>query len=446
MKSWVARLTVAIAIGIAGACGGSKSTQNNVQPSDDGGASDAPVETAVMGDDDAGSDAEPPDNGPWPAAHFPMPQFINLGGKVLASPRIITVTFVGNANRDALRMFDDQILIDPWWGLVTQGYGIGAATGGVYIELPDTVSNTTLDDTNDIQPMIAGWVASGALPAPDSNSLYMIYFPSTTTITLQGETSCNYFGAYHNSGPVALEAGTLDTAYAIMPDCGDGLPEITLSASHELIEASTDPHPETGTAWYGYNDAWFAMQGQTGGQGEVADVCQSSRYVTDTAGNYLSRSWSNVAAMASQDPCQPETPGENFFAIAVPTQNEASKTVSGMTSGGYIPMKQGQTQTIDSVIFSDAQLPSDVQLTVGTKGHGTLGPLGGGITATLSPTAGHNGMHVALTIQVPMTTPSTDYPAIVRATLATAAMSADAAPTSTHHDWPIIIRVHEATD
>ncbi len=55
-------------------------------------------------------------------------------------------------------------------------------------------------------------------------------------------------------------------------------------------------------------------------------------------------------------------------------------------------------------------------------------------------------MHVTLTIQVGASVPAEDYPAIVRATLNTAPTSADAAPTSTHHDWPIIVRVHEATD
>ncbi len=442
---WVSRLTIAAAIAIAGACGGSKAS-NDAPPAPEGGVSDANDEVSATGDD-AESDAEPPDDGPWPAAHFPMPLFVNQGGVVLSSPKVITVTFVGNANRDALRAFDAQLLTDPWWGLVTQGYGVGAATGGVYVELPDTVSNTTIDDSA-LQPMIAEWVATGALPPPDADTVYMMFFPSSTTITLDGGASCQAFGGYHNSGPVALEAGMVDTAYAVIPDCGGGMEEFTVDVSHELIEAATDPHPETGTAWYGYNDAWFTSPGQTGGQGEVADVCERYGYVDDASGNVLSRAWSNTAATASVDPCQPETPGENFFAVAVPTSTEPSKTIGGTTSGGYLVIKQGQTQTIDSIIFSDAQLPSDLQLSVGAraKGSSTLGAITTGVTASLSPTAGHNGMHVTLTIQVGASVPAEDYPAIVRATLNTAPTSADAAPTSTHHDWPIIVRVHEATD
>jgi hypothetical protein len=443
--SWASRFAVAAAVVIAGACGGSKAP-NSEAPAPDGGASDATEEASEAGDDGGGSEAEPPDDGPWPAAHFPMPLFVNQGGVVLSSPEVITVTFVGDTNRDALRAFDDQLIADPWWGLVTQGYGVGAATGGVYVELPDTVSNMTIDDSA-LQPMIAAWVASGALPPPDSNSVYMMFFPSSTTITLDGGASCQAFGGYHNSGPVALEAGMVDTAYAVIPDCGGGMEEFTTDVSHELIEAATDPHPETGTAWYGYNDAWFTSPGQTGGQGEVADVCERFGYVDDSSGNVLSRAWNNTAATASLDPCQPETPGENFFSVAVPTSTEPSKTIGGTTSGGYLVIKQGATQTIDSIIFSDAQLPSDLQLTVGAKVKGgTLGPITTGITASLSPTSGHNGMHVTLTIQVASSVAAEDFPALVRATLNSPAASADAAPTSVHHDWPFIVRVHEVGD
>jgi hypothetical protein len=414
------------------------------------------MDSATPGDD-GGSDAEGPDNGPWPAAHAAMPVFTNLGGAVLSAPKIVTVTFLGNANRDAIRTFDDQLISGPWWTAVTQGYGVGAATGGIYVELPDTVSNTTIDDSQ-FPGLITGWIQSGAMPPPDANTLYVMYFPASTTITLQPYgASCVGYGAYHSDGPISVaggamgpDGGALDTAYAVIPDCGQGMPGLTTSASHEIIEASTDPHPNTVPAWYGYNDAWFKMGGSAGGQGEVADVCERNGYVTDGFGNLLSRSWVDTAALASHDPCQPETPGEVFFSCAVPTQVAGSTTAGGTTSSGYILMKQGETKTIDSVIFSDAQLPEDVQLTVGLRGHsGTLGSIGGGITMTLSPTSGHNGMHVALTIAVPSTALAEDYPnasngtAIVRATLNTAATSADAAPTSVHHDWPFIVRVQQ---
>jgi hypothetical protein len=439
---WASRLAIAAAIVIAGACGGSKSA-NNGAPSPDGGGVDATDTEAGATGDDSGSDA---DADVYPAAHAPLPLFTNFGGGVLANPKIVTVTFLGNTSRDAIRTFDDQLIAGTWWTSVTQGYGVGAATGGIYVEVPDTVSNTMIDDSQ-LPGMISQWIASGAAPAPDANTLYIIYFPSTTTITLEGSVSCNAFGAYHNSGQVGLEASTSDTPYAVIPDCGDGMPGLTTSASHETIEASTNPHPETHPAWYGYNDAWFKDGGGSGGQGEVADVCQRAGYVTDSYGNLLVRSWVDQAAMAGLDPCQPEAAGEIFFSDAVPTQVAASTTTGGTTSGGYIVMKQGETKTIDTVVFSDAPLPSDLALSVGARGYGTVGALGTGITTTLSSTTGHNGEHVTLTITVAADTPAEDYPTnenstgIVRATLT--GTSADGGTTSSHHDWPFILRVQE---
>jgi len=433
------RLLMGAAMAIAAACG-SSSNGNNAQPaSDDAGAPGDDAMVAAPDGDDGAQGAEPPDDGPWPADHYPMPQFMNLGGKVLASPKIITVTFVGNASRDALRAFDDQLVQgSDWWKAVTQGYGVGAGTGGVYAELPDTVSSMTLDDTTQLQPMIQGWVASGALPAPDANTLYVIFFPASTNITLQGQMSCSAFGAYHNSTSITLEGGVWDAAYAIIPDCGGGMAETTVDASHEVVEAITDPHPETNPAWYGYDDPWFRMGGTTLGQGEVADVCQRAHTISDAMGNVLSKSWVNAAAAASHDPCQPGPAGEIYYNTAVPTVTVDSGSVADYyKSDGYVIVKRGTTATLDAVIFSDAKLPNDLTLTAGTRSRGALGPIGTGINVTLSPKSGHNGTHVTVTIAVDASATAKDYAAAVRSTL-TAGADGGA---GTYNDWPIILRV-----
>lgn len=422
------RLSVTLALLVVAACGASTSKDNSTGQtwSDDAGVD--------AGAADGAGDAyvEPPDDGPWPAPHYPMPMVANLGGKLLASPQVVTVTFVGNANKAALQAFDDSLVQanNPWWTAVTAGYGVGPGTGGVYVELPDTVSNTTIDDGTQLQPMIAQWVASGALPAPNANSIYVIYFPASTTITLMGSTSCSAFGAYHNSTTIPLEAGTVDSAYAVIPDCNQGMAELTDSASHELIEAATDPHPMSGPTWYGTNFAWWPIYGSNGTQsgGEVADLCERYAPVSDTGGNAVARAWVNQAAAASHDPCQPTPSGEIFYAAAVPTQ-----VIKARDSDGYVIVKPGASTTLDVVVFSEAKLPNDVALSVGTRQRGTtaLGPIATGITATLSPTTGHNGVHVQLAIQVAAGTTAGDYPFVVRAALGA----------SDHHDWPAIVHV-----
>jgi hypothetical protein len=214
--------------------------------------------------------------------------------------------------------------------------------------------------------------------------------------------------------------------------------------SHEVIEAATDPGVGVGNiGWYGYNNAWFRLPTAPGsapmpGQGEVADVCQSSRSITDAMGNVLSRSWVNAAAMASSDPCQPEIAGEIFYSVAVPTTTE--KQPPYPDSDGYIVVPRGTTATVDSVIFSEAKLPNDVQVSVGVRAQGsqTLNPaIATGITTSVTPTSGHNGVHVTLTIQVASNATAGDY-----GTGSTAKVAVRAALSSTdHHDWPFIIRV-----
>jgi hypothetical protein len=439
------RATIALGLALAAhACGGQTvGNSNNPQNSDDGGVTKQPppdVDASIMPKPyDAGTDASQ-DDGPYPAAHYPLPMMQNLGGTVLAAPEVVTVTFKGNTNRDTERAFDDSIVTSSWWTTVTDGWGIAPGKGGVYVELDDTVSGKTLDDQNDLQPMIANWIASAAVPPPDANTVYAIYFPASTTITLQGSPSCQAFGGYHNAAPYG--AGALDggagadaggpvVAYAVLPDCGGGL---TVTTSHELIEAATDPNPIGNTTWYGYDDAWWGAGG-----GEAADLCEGRGTVT-VGSDDVAKSWVNKAAAASHDPCQPADPGEIFYSAAVPTQ-----VVSGLhdptggpdySADGFLLANAGDNKSIDVVVFSEAKLPNELSLVVGKRPRGAttpqqVDPIGAGVTASLSPTTGHNGTHVTLSLQIAASTAPGDYPFVVRAIL----------NDNDYHSWPVILRV-----
>jgi hypothetical protein len=436
------RATIALGLLLAAyACGGQTIGNTNPPNTDDGGVSKNPppdLDSSIMPKPfDAGATPDTSqDDGPYPAAHYPLPMMKNLGGSVLSAPEIVTVTFKGNANRDTERAFDDSIVTTSWWTTVTDGWNIGPGKGGVYAELDDTVSGKTLDDQNDLQPMIASWIASGALPPPTANTVYAIYFPASTTITLQGTPSCQGFGGYHNAvaylaGDAGPDAGGPKVAYAVLPDCGGGL---TVTTSHEFIEAATDPDPLGNTAWYGYDDAWWGPGG-----GEAADLCQGRGTVL-VGNDDIAKSWVNKAAAASHDPCQPEDPGEIFFSAAVPTQ-----VVSGLhdptggpdySADGFILVNPGDNKTIDVVVFSEAKLPSELQLVVGARPRGAtspsqVDPIAPGVTASLSPTTGHNGTHVAFNLQIATNTAPGDYVFVVRAIL----------NDNDYHSWPVILRV-----
>jgi hypothetical protein len=420
------------------ACGGSTQDSsgggNNAQP--DGGG--APPDTGT-GNGDAGvqADAAPdapavdPGNDVYPAPHPPLPLLRNFGGPVLGNMKIITVTYVGNTGRDSIRAFDDMIVKSPWWTSVTDGFAIQPGTSGGYAELVDDVSGKTLDNDTDLKPMIQKLVTAGKLPPPDANTLYAFYFPASTTITLQGSASCQAFGAYHDSGPVTFGGATTEAAFAIMPDCGGGT---TDSASHEFIEAATDPHPQTTGTWYAYNDAWFGAGG-----GEVADLCQARGSATE-GGQSVARSWTNSAAAASHDPCQPADPKLVYFGAAIAT--DTIKNIPDPTgsppydSEGYLVVKKGATRVVDVVVFSEKKLPHDLSIVAGKRKKNSANPsdvtaIATGVTSTLSQATGKNGARIALTLAVDAATVAGDYPFVVRAIL----------ETGDYHSWPAILRV-----
>lgn len=132
----------------------------------------------------------------------------------------------------------------------------------------------SLNDST-IQSTLNGAFASGALPPPDANTIYAIYFPSGLTIVASdGSQSCIAFGAYHD---VVLETSRPNAYYLIMPDCGGSFTNWTIVTSHELVEAITDGQPTPGSN-PNYPQAW-----NDSGGNEAGDLCESSSGSVATA-------------------------------------------------------------------------------------------------------------------------------------------------------------------
>jgi hypothetical protein len=435
----------ALALASLSACGGSTQSSElapDASATSDGGVfADASAQDAGVALADAADETDA-DYGPYPAAHYPLPLLTNFGGPVQSAPHIYTVTFGSDSMAASYLAFDDSIVTTPWWTTVTAGFSIGPGTSGGAIALPDTVSNRTIDNDIDIIPMVQALVAAGTFPTTDVNALYTMYFPSTTTITLQGAQSCQAFGAYHDSAPITTDAGIVYVAFSIIPDCGGFS---TDAVSHETIEAATDPHPTTSmtpptpSTWYMYDDAWTYGPGG----GESADLCEGRGPVMQGS-NQVTRVWNNLAAMGSHDPCVPQLAGEIFYSAAVPTQvltNLPDPTGGpNYSADGFIVMQPGATKSVDVVVFSEAALPHDLALVLGSEQNGQtdpmdLAPVGTGITASLSQSTGHNGSHVTLSLAVASTTAAGDYPFVVRAILD------DSTPD--YHSWPVVLRVSQ---
>lgn len=151
-----------------------------------------------------------------------------------------------------------------------QDIGRGTYLGQIVINPKN--KNTTLQDS-DVQKEIEFQIKKGVLPTADLNTLYMVYFPQSVTIELDGLTSCVDFGAYHfATNDVKLAKNNI--FYAVEPDCGGSIGNITFAASHEFAEATTDNVPTPGSV-PDFPQAWNDASGF-----EIGDLCGSSGQLT----------------------------------------------------------------------------------------------------------------------------------------------------------------------
>jgi hypothetical protein len=167
-----------------------------------------------------------------------------------------------------------------------------------------------------ISATIEAAINSGALPTPDDNTLFAIYFPRSVRIDIEGMRSCVQFGAYHFATP----ANQHHVAYAVMPDCGYNFAGVTRVTSHELIEAVTDAVPTPGSN-PNYPQAWNTSDGS-----EVSDLCVSSTATIPTPkGNFSVQGWWDELARG----CKITHTSASDFAVVTSGEATALTTAAG---------------------------------------------------------------------------------------------------------------------
>ena len=307
---------------------------------------DAGVSTFDAGDlgdadtDGGDTDAQPP-LGP--------PRLASYGGPVMHNPRIVPITYAGDFLADEIEDFVDSVGCTDYWRSVVSEYGVGQAEMLAPVRLTDP-SPPTISDTQ-IAGFLLKQIKAGtpgfANPPPDV--LFAFYFGHDTTIELFGEQSCNSFDGYHSS--TKLPDGT-PISYAVMARCqDDDIDEVTATSSHEFVEATTDPNPESFPA-YLQPDQDHAVWG-FGAGGEAGDLCTFLPQADIRPDGYpflVQRTWSNASILAGGDPCVPAPPGPSEPYVAaipdlpdvIPVQN----TIGGNTTRG-IAIAVGDTRTID---------------------------------------------------------------------------------------------------
>jgi hypothetical protein len=227
------------------------------------------------------------------------------GGPVLHHPEVEFLLYGGVWGTDAtlqgqssqLEGFVQTLVNSGYMDMLNQ-YGVGRGSF-IDAQVDTSVAPTTIDDTQ-LQPILAGDINSGLLVAPDRNTVYIILTPPGTEVTFkdsQGtlntsgtEPNTPHFAGYHDAIP-----GTLKTSpayYAVVPFPGgvngsdSGLTtvqQVTVTISHELAEAATDPDTVGG---------WFDDSQSQNDGGEIADLANGGY---GTVLNYdVQYIWSNT--------------------------------------------------------------------------------------------------------------------------------------------------------
>ena len=226
---------------------------------------------------------------------------------VMATPTVMPITWDGDANRADIEAFFPQYAASSAWAMQTAEYGIGPLTVAAPQHLTGTVAATDAEVRSIITANVSG--TTPAWGAANEQTIYSVFLPMGTTFDDgNGGKCCVEYDGYHDD----FTTMGVDITYAIQCSCTPQFPpgitalqELTTTASHETVEAVTDPRPEQDFA-FGEVDPGHSVWAYVT-DGELGDLCEfaDTAYWTDAPNmTYtIQRMWSNAAARAGTDPC-----------------------------------------------------------------------------------------------------------------------------------------------
>jgi hypothetical protein len=301
---------------------------------------------------------------PYPAFPIDNPKVVDRGGPVLAAPRVVAFFDSDDPNADALVPYLTSLGSSSFWSTTAGEYGVGAIAGVTALQqdLSGISSATSVDDARAFAGSLArAYYETGAAPAMSTataadgstlhlDTIFVVFSPTAEQCPLAG---------FHDEA--SLSDGSR-VAFAIVQRCPDPKRELPLAAytgliaTHELLEASTDPFPTSAPGYRRVDDAHAAWSfiDDTGGT-ELADMCESGR-VTAIVGSTtvtLEPLWSNAAAAAGHYRCAPSTETTSApEVLAMPVLADSVAFARGVTTRG-IALAPGASATIDVRLASD---------------------------------------------------------------------------------------------
>lgn len=327
------------------------------------------------------------------------------------------MTFAGDPLQSHIEDLVSHLGDPAYWAATTAEYGIGALSIGAPIEVAETPP-ASVDDSQ-----VPVWLASkldgthAEFGTPDANTIYEIFYPSTTTVLLGSVPWCG--GGFHDG----VNVGATVVSYAVVADCTDPpstasdaeFGDLDIAASHEVVEAVTDPCSDAGCTGYQLDFehyVWGYLTGLLYGNpsneplfaDEVADLCESYTDGFTVPGTLynVQRIWSNVAMRGGHDPCSPRTTTTPYFNAMPVLPDDIDFAVTPQTSvrtkGIAIPV--GQSRTVELDLYSDADTGGPFQvstllLSVGDRSISINAP---SLRVHMDRSSGQNGEKLYLTI------------------------------------------------
>jgi hypothetical protein len=415
----VALVAVTFVAAVASGCGGSTSSGGATGDAGASSSSGGDAGASSSGGDDAGSTSSSSSgssssggSSTYPAFPPEMPTLVDAKGGKLTSAKIVTVTWSTDPNAATLQDFDDKIGASQYWKTALAEYGIGPATSGasnhvVVTTAPPNPWDAAAIDAWTQQMAVAapgnGW------PAPDAQTVYMVFVPPDVAVTDQGADACNVEAGYH----VELTAGPNPdgVAYALaLQHCSSEfgtnvVSDSTETAAHEIAEAATDPYPNNAPAWGTFDADHLSWELWNDYQDEVADACEyfdEAYYKEGTDLPYMvQRLWSNASGKAGHDPCVPAPAGAynnvtplDLASVSVTAVDVNGKVTPFTTKGWQVPV--GQTVKVKVGFYSDA--PHAAWQVQAAEGDCCTQPWASVLTVSPTSFTGQNGDSVELSI------------------------------------------------
>ena len=213
-----------------------------------------------------------------PAEAAPPNSHLNYyGGPILSAINVAPIYW--NSGVQFTATFDSfytDVPNSPLYTMLGQ-YGVGHGTGSPGVVASQSTRNIA---DSEIRTEILIEINLGRAPSPiNPNNYYPVHLAPNMQVTApDGSHSCVFFCAYHGTFQALDVTGRVfNINYGVLPDLsgacaghcgGDTLANDTTSvASHELVEATTDPAVGLAST-IGFPLAWYDP-----GHGEIADIC-----------------------------------------------------------------------------------------------------------------------------------------------------------------------------